>query len=90
MKNMMKLALVAAMAVLVTINPVNAGTYYRPAKIIRIRREVVTTLDTSGNIWKFRGTGFRRGENLILVMNNNKTRKKIKDDLVTNVIRWER
>lgn len=90
MKNMKKFAFIAAIVTILTSVPVNAGTYYRPAKIIRIRREVVTTLDTSGNVWKFRGTGFRRGENLILVMNNNKTRKKIKDDMVTNVIRWER
>ena len=88
MKNMMKLAFVAAtITALITI-PVNAGIYYRAAKVTKIRRDVITTLDTSGNLWKFRGTDFRKNENLILVMDNNHTRK-IKDDMVVNVIKWE-
>ena len=88
MKNMMKLALVATMSAVLTAVPVNAGIYYRAAKVTKVRRENITTCDTSGNIWKFRGHGFRKNENIILVMDNNQTRK-IKDDMVIDVIRWE-
>lgn len=59
--------------------------YTRKAKVTNINKEVVTVIDKKGNIWEFKGNGFKKGQKVKLIMDTNNTDEKITDDFIKDV-----
>ena len=60
--------------------------YTRMAKVTKVQKELITVKDKTGNIWQFRGQGFKKRNKVKLVFDNNNT-DKIEDDRIINAIR---
>lgn len=60
-------------------------TYKREAKVIDIDKEVVTVIDKTGNLWEFKGDGFKLNDEIVLVMDINNTDMDITDDIIKDV-----
>lgn len=61
------------------------STYTRKAKITNIEKTTITATDKKGNIWQFKGKGFKRGQKIILVMDTNNTDENITDDIIKGI-----
>lgn len=40
------------------------STYTRKAKVTNINKEVITVVDKKGNVWEFKGNGFKKVKQL--------------------------
>lgn len=57
-------------------------TYTRSATVIDVIEDLIVAKDSTGNIWKFKGTNFIIGDQIKLIMDNQLTDGSITDDIV--------
>ena len=72
----------------VTLERLINNTYIREGVVVATHSstEEVIIVDTTGNEWRFYGVGYREGDAVTMIMDNNKTNNIINDDIIQNVI----
>lgn len=59
--------------------------YYREATVISVENELVTVKDGIGKKWRFTGEGYKVGDEVRMLMDNNTTDSIISDDIIEEV-----
>lgn len=60
-------------------------TYTRVATVQKIENDLITVLDSCGNLWEFTGDNYIIGDKVRLIMDTNHTDSIITDDQIKSV-----
>ena len=81
-KNWLKsIAVVFIFCAVLSILSIIETTYTRKAIVIKVKNNIVTVEDESGNLWQFLADDFEKGESVKLIMDDHHTLA-IEDDII--------
>ena len=82
MKKIQIIIIITCFIVCLTLCSHIGTTYTRSATVIDVIEDLIVAKDSTGNIWKFKGTNFIIGDQIKLIMDNQLTDENVKDDIV--------